>query len=114
MTFIMKNEMPVTLGDGRVITHTVVFWEMDYYKKIFHNDAYGEENSIFIRGNDGVNIYTESQKYNFSILLPNFYKKLKKLFWILLENNSIFAMFISAYLTEFISFAPRLFSSELE
>jgi signal transduction histidine kinase/CheY-like chemotaxis protein len=65
MTFIMKNEMPVTLGDGRVITHTVVFWEMDYYKKIFHNDAYGEENSIFIRGNDGVNIYTESQKYNF-------------------------------------------------
>ena len=65
MTFIMKNEMPVTLGDGRVITHTVVFWEMDYYKKIFHNEAYGNENSIFIRSNDGVNIYSESQKYGF-------------------------------------------------
>ena len=39
MTFIMKNEMPVTLGDGRIITHTIVFWEMDYYKKIFHNEA---------------------------------------------------------------------------
>lgn len=65
MTFIMKNEMPVTLGDGRVITHTVVFWEMNYYKKIFHNEAYGNENSIFIRGNDGVNIYSESQKYGF-------------------------------------------------
>ena len=65
MTFIMKNEMPVTLGDGRIITHTVVFWEMDYYKKIFHNEAYGNENSIFIRSNDGVNIYSESQKYGF-------------------------------------------------
>ncbi len=65
MAFIMKNEMPVTLGDGRVITHTAVFWEMDYYKKIFHNEAYGNENSIFIRGDDGVNIYSESQKYDF-------------------------------------------------
>ena len=37
MTFVMKNEAPVTLGDGRVITHSVVFWEMDYYKKLFHN-----------------------------------------------------------------------------
>ncbi len=65
MTFIKKNEMPVTLGDGRVITHSVIFWEMDYYKKIFHTDAYGEENRIFIRGNDGKNIYVESQKYKF-------------------------------------------------
>ena len=65
MTFIMKNESPVTLGDGRVITHSAVFWEMDYYKRIFHTDAYGEENKIFIRGNDGKNIYVESEKYKF-------------------------------------------------
>ena len=65
MTFIMKNEMPVTLGDGRVITHTVVFWEMNYYKKIFHTDAYGEENTVFIRGSDGTNIYVETEKYKF-------------------------------------------------
>ena len=65
MTFIMKNEMPVTLGDGRVITHTVVFWEMNYYKKIFHTDAYGEENSVFIRDNNGKSIYIESEKYEF-------------------------------------------------
>ncbi len=65
MTFIMKNEMPVTLGDGRVITHTVVFWEMDYYKKLFHTDAYGEENTIFIRGSEGTNIYVETEKYKF-------------------------------------------------
>jgi len=65
MTFLMKNESPVTLGDGRVITHTVVFWEMNYYKKIFHTDAYGEENSIFIRNNDGKSIYSESEKYEF-------------------------------------------------
>ncbi len=65
MTFIMKNDAPVTLGDGRVITHTVVFWEMDYYKSIFHTHAYGEENKIFIRGNDGKNIYVESEKYKF-------------------------------------------------
>ncbi len=65
MTFIMKNEMPVTLGDGRVITHTVVFWEMNYYKKIFHSDAYGEENTVFIRGSEGKNIYVETEKYKF-------------------------------------------------
>lgn len=65
MTFIVKNDMPITLGDGKKITHTVLFWEMEYYKKFFHNDAYGEENTIFIRGNDGVNIYTESNKFNF-------------------------------------------------
>jgi signal transduction histidine kinase len=65
MTFVMKNEAPVTLGDGRVITHSVVFWEMDYYKKLFHNEAYGEENSIFIRANDGTSIYAESEKYSF-------------------------------------------------
>ncbi len=65
MTFIMKNDTPVTLGDGRVITHTAVFWEMDYYKSIFHTDAYGDENKIFIRGNDGKNIYVESEKYKF-------------------------------------------------
>lgn len=65
MTFVMKNEAPVTLGDGRVITHSVVFWEMDYYKKLFHNEAYGEENSIFIRANDGTSIYAENEKYRF-------------------------------------------------
>ncbi len=65
MTFVMKNEMPVTLGDGRVITHTVVFWEMSYYQKLFHNDAYGQENSIFIRSSDGENIYIETEKYEF-------------------------------------------------
>ncbi len=65
MTFVMKNGAPVTLGDGRVITHSVVFWEMDYYKKLFHNEAYGEENSIFIRANDGTSIYAESEKYDF-------------------------------------------------
>ena len=65
MTFIMKNDSPVTLGDGRVITHTAVFWEMDYYKNIFHTDAYGDENKIFIRGAEGKNIYVESEKYKF-------------------------------------------------
>lgn len=65
MTFVAKNKTPVTLGDGRVITHSVVFWEMDYYKNIFHTDAYGDENKIFIRGNDGKNIYVESEKYKF-------------------------------------------------
>ncbi len=71
MTFIMKNEAPVTLGDGRVVTHTVVFWEMDYYREIFHNDAYGQENTLFIRGSDGLNIYAESQKYKFLKGLEN-------------------------------------------
>ena len=61
MTFIMKNDSPVTLGDGRVITHTAVFWEMDYYKNIFHTDAYGDENKIFISGAEGKNIYVESE-----------------------------------------------------
>ena len=61
----MKNDSPVTLGDGRVITHTAVFWEMDYYKNIFHTDAYGDENKIFIRGAEGKNIYVESEKYKF-------------------------------------------------
>jgi len=65
MTFIMKNETPVTLGDGRVITHTVVFWEMDSYKKIFHNEAYGEENTVFIREKNGESIYAETDKYEF-------------------------------------------------
>ncbi len=65
MTFIMKNEMPVTLGDGRVITHTVVFWEMNYYKRIFHTEAYGDENTIFIRGSNGTNMYVETEKYKF-------------------------------------------------
>ena len=65
MTFIMKNEVPVTLGDGRKITHTVLFWEMNYYKKIFHTDAYGEANTVFIRGNNGTNIYVETEKYKF-------------------------------------------------
>ena len=41
-----------------------VFWEMDYYKNIFHTDAYGDENKIFIRGAEGKNIYVESEKYN--------------------------------------------------
>ena len=65
MTFIVKNAKPVTLGDGRKITHTVLFWEMNYYKKIFHTDAYGNENTVFIRGENGTNIYVETEKYKF-------------------------------------------------
>ena len=65
MTFIVKNDRPVTLGDGRKITHTVLFWEMNYYKKIFHTDAYGDENTVFIRSENGTNIYVEKEKYKF-------------------------------------------------
>ncbi|MBR2875691.1 MAG: sensor histidine kinase, partial [Clostridia bacterium] len=65
MTFLMKTEIPVELADGRIITHTVVFLEMDSYKQIFHNEAYGEENSIFIRDNTGKSIYFETDKHQF-------------------------------------------------
>ena len=65
MTFVLKIGTPVTLADGRVITHTVVYLEMNSYKNIFHNKAYGEENCVFIRQNDGKNIYAETEKHQF-------------------------------------------------
>ncbi len=65
MTFLMETEIPVRLADGRVFTHTIIYMEMDYYKKIFHNDAYGDHNSIYIRDENGKFLYVETDEYDF-------------------------------------------------
>ncbi len=65
MTFLMETEVPVTLADGNVFTHTVIYMEMSSYKKIFHNDAYGDQNIIFIRDENGKYLYSEENQYDF-------------------------------------------------
>lgn len=65
MMFLMKNEQDVVLADGSVITHSVLYVNLDEYSNVFHNDAYGNENVVCIRDENGRNIYTEKSKFRF-------------------------------------------------
>lgn len=65
MTFLAKNDEDVVLADGNIITHSVLYVNLAEYSNVFHNDAYGNENVVCIRDENGKNIYTEKSKFEF-------------------------------------------------
>ena len=65
MTFLAKNDEAVVLADGNIITHSVLYVNLAEYSNVFHNDAYGNENVVCIRDENGKNIYTEKSKFEF-------------------------------------------------
>lgn len=65
MTFLSKNKQNVVLSDGTVITHSVLFVNMDEYSNVFHGKAYGYNNVVYIRDGEGRNVYSEKQSYDF-------------------------------------------------
>lgn len=65
MTFLAKNDEDVVLADGNVITHSILYVNLDEYSNVFHNNAYANKNVVCIRDENGKNVYTEKSQFEF-------------------------------------------------
>ena len=65
MAFLAKNDEDVVLADGNVITHSILYVDLDEYSNVFHNSAYANKNVVCIRDGNGKNVYTEKSKFEF-------------------------------------------------
>lgn len=65
MAFLLRLDAPVTLGDGRVITHILASQDMDIYSDTFRSDSFQRKNVVFIIDDYGNKVYQDMELQSF-------------------------------------------------